>query len=98
MVTTFTVGADTPDAMGEKARSYREAKSIKVKLTGELELDLERVRAVRSARPDVWLGVDGNQGFQRDQLESLIATLERAPSHLEPEARVAMFDIILPSG
>ena len=77
VVTTFTVGADSPEAMAEKARSYREAKSIKVKLTGELELDLERVRAVRSARPDVWLGVDGNQGFQRDQLETLIATLEQ---------------------
>jgi protocatechuate 3,4-dioxygenase, beta subunit len=30
--------------------------------------------------------------------EQLIATLERAPSHLEPGARVVMFDIILPSG
>jgi protocatechuate 3,4-dioxygenase beta subunit len=30
--------------------------------------------------------------------EQLIAALERAPSHLEPWARVARFDIILPSG
>jgi L-alanine-DL-glutamate epimerase-like enolase superfamily enzyme len=77
VVTTFTVGADTPEAMGAKARSYAGARSIKVKLTGELDLDIERVRAVRAARPDVWLGVDGNQGFQREQLETLIATLER---------------------
>ena len=77
VVTTFTVGADDPEAMGEKARSYREAKSIKVKLTGELDLDIERVRAVRAARPDVWLGVDGNQGFERADLERLIAALER---------------------
>ena len=39
--------------------------AIKVKLTGELELDIERVRAIRAARPDVWLGVDANQGFAR---------------------------------
>ena len=73
VVTTFTVGADGPEAMAEKARSYRDAKAIKVKLTGELELDIERVRAVRAARPDVWLGVDGNQGFERGDLEALIS-------------------------
>ncbi len=77
VVTTFTVGADDPVAMGEKARSYRDARSIKVKLTGELALDIERVRAVRAARPDVWLGVDGNQGFERDDLETLIAALDQ---------------------
>ena len=77
VVTTFTVGADTPEAMGRKAESYRDARSIKVKLTGELELDIERIRAVRSARPDVWLGVDGNQGFERSQLDPLIAALEQ---------------------
>ena len=76
VVTTFTVGADDPKAMGAKARSYDGAKSIKVKLTGELDLDIERVRAVRAARPDVWLGVDGNQGFERGDLEALIRALE----------------------
>jgi len=77
VVTTFTVGADDPVAMGEKARSYRDSRAIKVKLTGELALDIERVRAVRAARPEVWLGVDGNQGFERADLETLIAALEQ---------------------
>ena len=77
VVTTFTVGADNPDAMARKTQSYAGARAIKVKLTGELELDIERIRAVRSARPDVWLGVDGNQGFERGQLEPLIAALEQ---------------------
>src|SRR5689334_12337051 len=62
IVTTFTIGADSPEAMADKARSYAGAKSIKVKLTGDLPLDLARVAAIRAARPDVWLGVDGNQG------------------------------------
>ena len=74
--TTFTLGADDPDVMAEGARRYTDARSIKVKLTGELELDIARVKAIRSARPDVWLGVDGNQGFVIGQLDELVAALK----------------------
>ena len=63
LVTTFTLGADEPEVMAEGARNYADARAIKVKLTGELDLDIARVRAIRAARPDVWLGVDANQGF-----------------------------------
>ena len=73
--TTFTLGADEPDIMAQTARSYAQAHSIKIKLTGDLDLDLARVAAVRAARPDVWLGVDGNQGFVAGQLDALIAGL-----------------------
>lgn len=73
--TTFTVSADTPEAMAARATGYAGAKAIKVKLTGELALDLARVVAIRAARPDVWLGVDGNQGFARGDLDALIAGL-----------------------
>jgi L-alanine-DL-glutamate epimerase-like enolase superfamily enzyme len=75
IVTTFTVSADTPEAMAAMARGYVGAKSLKVKLTGELELDLARVAAIRAVRPDVWLGVDGNQGFARSDLDALVAGL-----------------------
>ncbi|MEH3121693.1 MAG: dipeptide epimerase [Sphingomonas phyllosphaerae] len=75
IVTTFTVSADTPEAMAAVARGYARARSIKVKLTGELDLDLARVAAIRAARPDVWLGVDGNQGFARAELDALVAGL-----------------------
>lgn len=75
IVTTFTVSADTPAAMAAKATRYVGAKSIKMKLTGDLELDVQRVAAVRAARPDVWLGVDGNQGFARADLPRLIEAL-----------------------
>jgi len=73
--TTFTLGADEPDLMARTARSYAQAHSIKIKLTGDLDLDLARVAAVRAARPDAWLGVDGNQGFAAGQLDALIAGL-----------------------
>ncbi|WP_232494557.1 dipeptide epimerase [Novosphingobium kaempferiae] len=90
IVTTFTIGADTPEAMSAKAVSYAGARSIKVKLTGELALDIARVAAIRAARPDVWLGVDGNQGFARGDLETLTAALA--------EHSVALLEQPLPRG
>jgi L-alanine-DL-glutamate epimerase-like enolase superfamily enzyme len=78
IVTTFTVSVDTPEKMAAIARAYKKARSIKMKMIGELELDIARVRAVRAARPDVWLGVDGNQGFSRADLPSLVDALAAA--------------------
>lgn len=75
LLTTFTLGADTPEVMAEGARNYADARAIKVKLTGEVDLDLARVEAIRAARPDVWLGVDANQGYERRGLEWLAAAL-----------------------
>jgi L-alanine-DL-glutamate epimerase-like enolase superfamily enzyme len=91
IVTTFTVGADTPEAMAAKAVSYAGAHSITAKLTGDLQLDIARVTAIRAARPDVWLGVDGNQGFLRGELDALAeAMAEHGVSLLEqPLARGA---------
>ena len=87
--TTFTLGADSSEAMAARARRYAAALSIKVKLTGELELDIARLRAIREARPDVWLGVDGNQGFTIGQLDRLIAALQETNVSLleQPLAR-----------
>ncbi|MBT0669273.1 dipeptide epimerase [Novosphingobium profundi] len=89
IVTTFTLGADTPEAMAAKARGYFGARAIKIKLTGELELDLARVAAIRAARPDVWLGVDGNQGFARADLDALVDGLAQSDVALleQPLAR-----------
>jgi L-alanine-DL-glutamate epimerase-like enolase superfamily enzyme len=89
VVTTFTVGADEPDKMAEAARAYTGARAIKIKLTGELELDVARVAAIRSALPEVWLGVDANQGFPIGELRALVdALVEQNVSLLEqPLAR-----------
>jgi len=76
LVTTFTLGADDPAVMAAGARRYAQAKSLKLKFTGDLPVDLARVRAVREARPEVWMGVDANQGYGIDALDSLIAALE----------------------
>jgi L-Ala-D/L-Glu epimerase len=75
LLTTFTIPANEPGAMAAKAVAYAQAKSLKLKLTGEPALDGERVRAVRRARPDAWLGVDANQGFTPATLTALLADL-----------------------
>jgi L-alanine-DL-glutamate epimerase-like enolase superfamily enzyme len=90
LVTTFTLGADDPEIMAEGARKYAQARSLKVKLTGDLEVDTARVRAVRAARRDVWMGVDANQGYSIDVLPTLIGELVRAD--------VALLEQPLPRG
>jgi L-alanine-DL-glutamate epimerase-like enolase superfamily enzyme len=48
------------------------------------------VRAVRRARPDVWLAVDANQGFSRAFLEEMLPVLV--------DARVELIEQPLPVG
>jgi L-alanine-DL-glutamate epimerase-like enolase superfamily enzyme len=74
LVTTYTISADTPAAMATKAIAYADAQQLKLKLTGEVSLDAERVRAVHRARPDAWLGVDANQGFDPARLAEIVPT------------------------
>ena len=90
LVTTFTLGADDPDTVAAGALALDEPKAIKLKLTGDLAGDLDRVAAVRQARPDVWLGVDANQGYDRRGLERLAPALV--------EARVSLLEQPLPRG
>jgi len=76
LLTTFGCGADLPERMALVAKGYHQARAIKLKLTGE-PIDAQRVSAVRDACPDVWLGVDANQGFTRSFLERLMPVLVR---------------------
>jgi L-alanine-DL-glutamate epimerase-like enolase superfamily enzyme len=75
LMTTYTIGADDPSRMVERAHEFADARALKLKLTGSPD-DAERVRAVRRARPDVWLAVDGNQGFTRETLAELLPVLQ----------------------
>jgi L-alanine-DL-glutamate epimerase-like enolase superfamily enzyme len=75
LVTTFTLGADDPAVMAEGARAFASATALKMKLTGDLDIDIERVRAVRAARPEPLLGVDANQGYDIATLDRLMPTL-----------------------
>ncbi len=75
LLTTFTLGAESPETMARGALGYADARAIKLKLSGDTDLDIERVRAVRRVRGDVWLGVDANQGYSPVTLEPLIPVL-----------------------
>jgi L-Ala-D/L-Glu epimerase len=74
LLTTFTCGADEPERMAAMARSYANARAIKLKLTGE-PIDADRICAVRESLPHVWLGIDANQAFTRAFLERLMPLL-----------------------
>lgn len=89
LLTTFTCGAEPPEVMAAMARAYKDARAIKLKLTGEPS-DADRIRAVREARPDVWLGVDGNQGFTLEALQRLLPVLL--------DARVSLIEQPFPVG
>lgn len=90
LLTTFTLGADSPSEMATHASRYVVAKALKLKLSGDVLLDIERVRAVREARPDCWIGVDANQGFG-------LADLDEIMPHLL-EARVSLIEQPLARG
>ncbi len=75
LLTTFTLGAESPAQMAQGAKQYAIARALKLKLTGDMALDMDRVRAVRAARPDAWIGVDANQGYTIEALKPLIAGL-----------------------
>ncbi|HBU61138.1 MAG: dipeptide epimerase [Oceanicaulis sp.] len=87
--TAYTLGIQKqPDLMAAQATRARDFKLIKIKLDG---VDpVERVMAVRKARPDVQIIIDANQGFTFDMLQSV----------LEPFAAlgVAMVEQPLPRG
>ena len=75
LLTTFTVGADAPEVMADRAAAYTGARALKLKLTGDADLDAARVRAVRARCPDQWIGVDANQGYTGATLPSLLPVL-----------------------
>ena len=83
----MTVGIDTPAAMADKA-AHLDSSKIKVKLSGENPL--ERIAAVRAARPDAEIIVDVNQGWNFGQL------VELAPKFVD--LGIAMIEQPLPRG
>ncbi|WP_423603713.1 dipeptide epimerase [Sphingomonas sp. MS122] len=81
--TVFTIGIDSVERMANQASGMTHARAIKVKLAGDHH-DAARVRAVRAARPDAWLGIDANRGFDRAGFLALLPVLH--------EARVALIE------
>jgi L-alanine-DL-glutamate epimerase-like enolase superfamily enzyme len=89
LITTFTLGAEDPQVMAAGARRYAAARALKLKFSGDLALDLARLRAVREVSPSVWLGVDANQAYRIQDMDALVRALADARVDLleQPLAR-----------
>lgn len=85
--TVETVSIDKPEVMAAQALLI-EGKQIKLKL--DAETPVERVRAVREARPDAVIVVDANQGWTFEQLQAVAPALA--------ELDVSMIEQPLPRG
>ncbi len=66
LTTAYTISLGTPDVMGAQAAKNAYRPLMKLKLTGEG--DLERVSAVRDNAPNTRLIVDANEGWSVDHV------------------------------
>ena len=69
LTTADTISLDTAEAMGRAARDHAHRPLLKLKLTGDG--DLERVEAIRQHAPESSLIIDANESWSADQLESM---------------------------
>ena len=86
--TVCTVGIEAPEIMADMARQYSRYPNLKIKLSGDAPI--ERLEAIRAARPDATLIIDVNQGWSFDELR------EYAP--MAEKLGVAMIEQPLPRG
>ena len=88
LLTAYTLSLAEPEAMGRAAAEHAARPLLKLKLTGEG--DLERVRAVRAAAPNSRLIVDANEGWTPAHFERYAPALA--------ELGVALIEQPLPAG
>ena len=87
--TVFTIGLeDTPEQMAAKATTAADISLFKVKLGNDRPV--ERIAAIRAARPEVRMVVDVNQGWTFDELQRYAPELEAL--------KVSMIEQPLPRG
>ncbi len=89
-ITACTISLDTPHNMAQEARERADYPLLKLKLGGEANEDLERLAAVRAARPDADLIIDANEGWRAADLPRLLAACA--------QAGVALVEQPLPAG
>ncbi len=73
LVSAFTLGLDTPEAMAVQAAACRNLPVLKLKLDGGE--DIARVQAIRKVAPDPKIIVDANEGWRPDQVVDLSGAL-----------------------
>ena len=74
VTTVATVGVGAPEEMATAARRLADYSKLKIKLSGDGPI--ERLAAVRAARPDASMIVDVNQGWSFKELKAYMPELE----------------------
>ena len=93
VTTAYTLGLDTPEAMGRAARAESHRPIIKLKLAGVGDVD--RVAAVRRNAPAARLIVDVNEGWTPEQVEPFATALARLGVKMIEQPLPADSDAIL---
>lgn len=75
LTTVATVGIGSPDEMAEQALKYAKYSNLKIKL--DAHAPIERLEALRKARPDASFVVDVNQGWSFSELVEYIPHAEK---------------------
>ena len=89
LTTVFTISIKPEiEEMAEIARQHADFPVLKVKL--DSELPVERMEAIRQARPDATLIIDANQGFSFQQLKEVLPAFAKL--------NIAMVEQPLPRG
>ncbi len=76
LTTVYTIGIrDTPEQMAEIASKMSAFPALKIKL--DEQQPIERLAAVREARPDATIIVDANQGFNIELLHEVLPEFDK---------------------
>ena len=74
VTTVYTLSLDTPEKMGEAAGKHASRPYLKIKLTGDG--DLERLAAISENAPNSRLVVDANEGWTLDHYHRFVPELK----------------------
>ncbi|MDP5054778.1 MAG: dipeptide epimerase, partial [Congregibacter sp.] len=88
VVTVFTVGMEAPEVMAQRAGAATRFPQLKIKLNAEQPI--ERLEAIRAARPDATLIIDVNQGWSFEALKEYLPACQKLG--------IAMIEQPLPRG
>ncbi|WOJ95443.1 dipeptide epimerase [Congregibacter brevis] len=88
VITVFTVGMEDPAIMARRAAEATQFPQLKIKLNADQPI--ERLEAIRAARPDATLVIDVNQGWSFKELKEYLPACQKLG--------VAMIEQPLPRG
>ena len=71
----YAVSIAAPSAMAEEVSRWPACRCFKVKVAGDADEDLARLKAISLARPDIAIWLDANQSYQPIQLERFLDAL-----------------------